>query len=80
MSAEADDLDRAQELTTLLNDAYVGNARALAKPEQVPDAAGVYPQPDCECGEAIPAGRLALGKIRCINCQRDLEKDRRCHR
>lgn len=80
MSNEADALDRAQELTTLLNDAYVDNARALAKPEQVRNPDGSWPVTECECGESIPAGRLALGKIRCIACQTDLEKERRARR
>lgn len=27
-----------------------------------------------ECGEEIPAGRLALGKVRCLDCQVRKEK------
>jgi RNA polymerase-binding transcription factor DksA len=74
---EADDLDRASELTLTLTDAYISGVRSLAAPEQRQNADGTWPTPECECGEAIPEGRLRLGKIRCISCQEDLEKGRR---
>ena len=77
---EADNLDQAQELTTLLTEAYVDSARAGAKPEQVQNADGTWPVTDCECGDAIPEARIRLGKIRCVACQMDLEKERRCRR
>ena len=77
---EADNLDQAQELTALLTEAYVENARAGAKPEQVQNADGSWPVTECECGEPIPEARIRLGKILCISCQEDLEKARRCHR
>lgn len=77
---EADNLDEAQLLTTLLTDAYVENARAGAKPEQVQNADGTWPVTECECGDAIPEARIRLGKIRCVACQMDLEKERRCRR
>lgn len=31
---------------------------------------------EVDCGEAIPAARLALGKIRCVACQAAREKRR----
>jgi hypothetical protein len=77
---EADDLDRASELTQTLTDAYINGVRNLAAPEQVQRPDGSWPVTECECGETIPQGRLLLGKIRCVACQADLEKDRRCHR
>ena len=77
---EADNLDQAQELTTLLTEAYVDSARAGAKPEQVQNADGTWPVTECECGDAIPEARIRLGKIRCVACQMDLEKERRCLR
>ncbi len=77
---EADNLDQAQELTTLLTEAYVDSARAGAKPEQVQNADGTWPVTECECGDAIPEARIRLGKIRCVACQMDLEKERRCRR
>jgi RNA polymerase-binding transcription factor DksA len=74
MTREADELDAASELTQQLNDAYVNNARAKAKPEQVQNADGTWPKTQCDCGDPIPAGRLALGKIRCVACQQDRER------
>lgn len=76
MSHGPDTLDNAAELTQQLNDAYVASARRKAGPEQVQGPDGVWPHTECECGEEIPAGRLALGKIRCIDCQIDLERGR----
>lgn len=74
MTREADDLDAASELTQQLNDAYVSNARAKSKPEQVQNADGTWPRPDCECGDPIPPARLAHGRIRCVSCQQDYER------
>ena len=74
MAAEADNLDRAATLTQQLADAAVDEVRRAALPEQVQRADGTWPSPDCECGEAIPEGRLVLGKIRCIHCQMVLER------
>lgn len=74
MTAEADNLDRAAALTQQLADAAVDEVRRAARPEQVQKPDGTWPSPDCECGEAIPEGRLALGKIRCIHCQVLLER------
>lgn len=77
MSApEADILDQASQLTQTLTDAYVSNVQDAAMPEQKRNADGTWPITECvgpgpgdECGEPIPEGRLALGKIRCISCQ-----------
>jgi RNA polymerase-binding transcription factor DksA len=74
VTREADDLDAASELTQQLNDAYVTNARAKARPEQVQNADGTWPKTECDCGDPIPEGRLAMGKIRCLECQKDFEK------
>lgn len=76
MVHEADILDQASELTQLLNDAYVSNVRDSALPEQKRNADGTWPVTVCECDEPIPAGRLALGKIRCVSCQQDRERER----
>ena len=67
-------LDRASALTQRLNDASVQHARWMARPEQVQNPDGSWPQPDCEdCGEDIEEARLNMGKIRCIACQTILE-------
>lgn len=72
---EADDLDRAAELTQQLTDAYISNARSKARPGQVQNADGSWPTPDCiDCEEPIPEARLRLGCLRCIDCQTIWEK------
>jgi len=77
---QPDVLDQASQLTQALTDVAVANARVSARPEQVQRPDGSWPQTECECGEPINEGRLALGKIRCIACQQDLEKERRARR
>ena len=77
--AEADDLDRASELTQALTDIYVAGTRRKAQPEQEQGQDGSWPITDCECGEPLGL-RMTLGKIRCIECQQDLEQERRCSR
>lgn len=48
-------------------------AARRAAPETHPDFDGTH----CvECGDAIPAGRLALLRVRCVACQSTLEKRR----
>lgn len=75
MSApDADILDQAANLTQTLTTAYVSNVQEAARPEQKRNDDGTWPRPNCECGEAIPEGRLAMGKIRCIECQKDHER------
>lgn len=72
---EADDLDSAAELTQQRTDDAVREARFQARPQQVVNPDGSWPQPDCDdCGNEIPAGRLALGKIRCVYCQSRRER------
>jgi hypothetical protein len=74
---EADDLDRASDLTLALNDSAIEEVRRAARPEQVVGPDGKWPQTTCEdCEERIPAARLKLGKIRCIHCQGVLERRR----
>lgn len=76
----ADPLDMASLLTQQLNDAYIENARAKNKPEQVQLPDGTWEHMECvECEEPLGA-RLELGKIRCIGCQGFLEKSRRFSR
>lgn len=71
--SEADDLDRAADLTQELADCAVEAVRRAAQPEQV-RVDGKWPQKECEdCGDTIPVKRLNLGKIRCIYCQERLE-------
>lgn len=79
MREVGDDVDRANELAEMETANHLYLARKKAAPEQVPLADGTYAQTDCvECGNEIGEGRLKLGKLRCIECQRALEK--RAHR
>lgn len=73
---QGDIIDRASELEQLHNEAHVAQAMRKAKPEQVPNPDGTWPQPDCEdCGDEIPLARLmACGSIRCIHCQTRKER------
>lgn len=79
MSENADPLDQAGLLTQQLNDAYISNARAKSRPEQV-QKNGEWPHPDCiVCDEPL-GERLKLSKVRCVACQAQLEKSRRFQR
>ena len=74
---EADDLDRASDLTLALNDSAIEEVRRAARPEQVVGPDGKWLRTNCEdCEEKIPVGRLKLGKIRCVHCQTLLERRR----
>ena len=78
MAIEADDLDRAAELTRQQNDAAIEEVRRAARPEQVQLADGSWPFPNCDdCDEEIPPQRLALGRIRCVACQHIRERSGR---
>ena len=78
---EADDLDRAAELTQRLTDSYVSAARSLSKPEQVQNPDGTWPYPDCvDCGAEMRPERLKLQRCRCVDCQESSEKSARWRR
>ena len=71
-------LDRAAALTQRLGDAAIERVRRMAAQEQARNSDGSWTQTDCEdCGEKIEPPRLALGKIRCISCQTELERRQR---
>lgn len=74
---EADDLDRAAELTQQLRDAATIECQKAIAPQQVQLPDGSWPNPECECGELIPEARLRLGRIRCFDCQEALERSSR---
>lgn len=48
-------------------------ARGKSAPESHPDFDGQHCVEE-DCGVEIPAARLALGKVRCIDCQALLER------
>lgn len=66
----ADPIDEATALAASLTEGAIAAARRATEPESHPDFDG---KTCIECGDDIPPDRLALGKIRCIRCQRDLE-------
>ncbi len=69
----ADPADIANDtLETCLADAQ---RRALGKsaPESHPDFDGKHCVEE-DCGVVMPPGRLALGRVRCVECQHRLEK------
>ena len=67
---DADDLDRAADLTQLRRDDAVAEVQRKLLPQQVQNPDGSWPQPDCDdCGVEIPEARLAMGRIRCVFCQ-----------
>ena len=70
----ADPLDEAAALSSAITDAAIEEVRRANAPETHPDF-------DCEhcvdCEVQIPKERLALGKVRCVQCQSRLELRRR---
>ena len=78
MTAEADDLDRASELSQRMTESSILRVQKLIKVEQVQNADGTWPVCECVgCGDDIPPLRLALAKIRCVECQTRLERGQR---
>lgn len=69
-----DEADQAQWIQLAEQSSFRERARLANAPETHPDFDG---QHCIDCGEEIPAPRLALFKIRCVECQRALEAQRR---
>lgn len=73
----ADENDRASNAEYTHTQDSLERVRALAKPEAHPDFDGKH----CvDCGDVIPKARLALGKVRCVNCQERIEGRAALHR
>lgn len=71
----SDQIDQAQQINEAHQAASVEAARQKNRPEQIQNPDGTWPHTHCvECEDEIPAGRLALGKVRCVHCQEFLEK------
>lgn len=69
----ADVVDKAQSVVETCTEEAERRIRKQIGPETHPDFDGLH----CvTCEETIPAGRLALGKVRCVYCQEDMEKGR----
>jgi phage/conjugal plasmid C-4 type zinc finger TraR family protein len=70
----ADESDRASAIEAAFNADALRDARRKTQPETHPDFDGKH----CvECGEIIPKARLALGRVRCVECQSVLERHRK---
>lgn len=64
-------LEMAEQLEALQRQVSISAATRAASPEKHPDFDGSH----CvDCDGDIPAGRLTLGKVRCVYCQTALEK------
>jgi RNA polymerase-binding transcription factor DksA len=71
-----DEVDLAQMQAQNQLDALLAAHQEKMKPETHPDFDG---ESCIECGNTIPQGRLAIGKIRCVECQRALELFNKLH-
>lgn len=63
-----DPMDHSAQTTEDLLNASVQTTRAKVAPEQHPDFDGKHCV-DEDCGIEIPAARLAMHRIRCVDCQ-----------
>lgn len=71
-----DDADIASAVERGLIAQALANHRQKIAPETHPDFDGEH----CvDCDISIPEGRLKLGKVRCVDCQSDLEKYNKIH-
>lgn len=67
----SDPLDEASQLSAQLTDSAIAAARdACNRPENHPDFDG---ETCISCGDDIVPARLAMGRIRCTECQSRLE-------
>ncbi len=70
MNGEADDLDRAANVTQEMADQAISDVRHRARPEQVQRPDGTWPVTSCdECDTPLPQARIEMGRIRCVYCQ-----------
>lgn len=77
IGALADEADRASVIEAAFNADALRDARLKAQAEKHPDFDGKH----CvECGEELPRVRLALGRVRCVECQSMLERQRKLMR
>lgn len=63
-----DPMDHSAQTTEDLLNASVKTTRAKVAPEQHPDFDGKHCVGE-DCGIPIPAARLAMGRVRCVDCQ-----------
>lgn len=67
-------LDQASKQEMERNAASEAKIRRLAAPQQVQNADGTWPVTACiDCEGDIEPGRITLGRVRCFECQSDIE-------
>ena len=65
------DLELADSIAQAQRDNGILFAQLAVRPEKHPEFDGLH----CvDCEVSIPAPRLAMGRVRCVECQEDLEK------
>lgn len=64
----ADPMDLAAQMSEDMLNADIQNARVKTEPEKHPDFDGAHCVEET-CGIEIPAARLEMGRIRCVECQ-----------
>lgn len=70
MNKYTEQVDQANQIAEEFTAAHIHRIQQRNKPEQVQNPDGTWPINECiDCGDPIPEGRLALGKVRCIDCQ-----------
>lgn len=70
MTKYIEQIDQANQIMEEFTAAHIHRIQAKNKPEQAQNPDGSWPHTECvDCDDPIPEGRLALGKIRCIDCQ-----------
>jgi RNA polymerase-binding transcription factor DksA len=77
VTRESDNLDIASELQDKFNQRGILESQAEMAQQTDPDFDGVHCL-DCDAG--IPAGRITLGRMRCVDCQDVLERKSRSYR
>lgn len=70
----SDQLDEASEIEIAQRHSAIQDSVKQNLPQTHPDFDG---ESCLECGDSIPAARLAMGKIRCVYCQGSYENKRR---
>lgn len=75
MTKYVEQVDQANQIVEEFTASHIYRIQQRNKPEQVQNPDGSWPHTECiDCDEPIPEGRLALGKVRCIDCQEEKER------
>jgi len=73
-----DPVDQASEVEAKFRDKALEECRRRNVQEQTRNPDGTWPTTECvDCGEPIQPARLALGRVRCVDCQSRRERMQR---